>query len=151
MASTVLPFVATFSPFASVALIPYAIVFLAALLLLVHGQTMGCRISQTQSTSYDWRPWNGHCLWFTSGGGYEERRAPSMFVHLVMMWGCLIYVLLYVFSSLSWARKNRAIIKSKHGTCLRLQSSLCFCFMRLWVQQNGNRESKTKRYRKLTI
>ena len=73
---TKMPLVATFSPFASVALIPYAIVFLLCFVFY----------------SFTDKPWvvsftdanllatigglgMGIVFWFTSGGGYEAGRA----------------------------------------------------------------------------
>ena len=40
----------------------------------------------------------GIVLWFTSGGGYEEGRAAIFTCALVLMWGCLFYVIAYIFS-----------------------------------------------------
>ena len=70
---TKMPLVATFSPFASVALIPYAIVFLC-FLLLVHGQTMGCLFHRREFATIGGLGM-GIVFWFTSGGGYEAGRA----------------------------------------------------------------------------
>ena len=96
---TKMPLVATFSPFASVALIPYAIVFLLCFVFY----------------SFTDKPWvvsftdanllatigglgMGIVFWFTSGGGYEAGRAAIYTCSLVMMWGCFLYVLGYVAS-----------------------------------------------------
>jgi hypothetical protein len=40
----------------------------------------------------------GIVLWFTTGGGYEEGRAAIFTCALVLMWGCLFYVIAYIFS-----------------------------------------------------
>ena len=89
----------TFSPFASVAIIPYAIVLLLC-----------CRFFK-----FAGKPWvvsftdanllatigglgMGIVLWFKSGGGYEDSRAAIYACALIVMWGTVLYIFAYIAS-----------------------------------------------------
>ena len=116
MASTGVDLSSVYSPFASEALAPYAAVFVGCLLFLrfnskswIVSLTDGNLIATLSALAI------GIVLWFKSGGGYEESLNAIYVCAFTLLWGAMIYVLLYVFSLyLGQHEKSNYQIKTWH-------------------------------------
>ena len=96
---TTLSLDATFSPFASEALIPYALVFLLCFMTyLFTNKPWAVSFTDANLLATLGGLGMGIVFWFKSGGGYEAGRAAIYTCSLVMMWGCFLYVLGYITS-----------------------------------------------------
>ena len=96
---TQLPWVSTFSPFASVAIIPYAIVLLLCCSFFKFaGKPWVVSFTDANLLATIGGLGMGIVLWFKSGGGYEDSRAAIYACALIVMWGSILYVFAYIAS-----------------------------------------------------
>ena len=99
MESTGLPPLANFSPFASVAIIPYAIVLLLCCSFFKFaGKPWVVSFTDANLLATIGGLGMGIVLWFKSGGGYEDSRAAIYACALIVMWGSILYVFAYIAS-----------------------------------------------------
>ena len=99
MESTELPSLANFSPFASVAIIPYAIVLLLCCSFFKFaGKPWVVSFTDANLLATIGGLGMGIVLWFRSGGGYEDSRAAIYACALIVMWGTVLYVFAYIAS-----------------------------------------------------
>jgi len=86
-------------PMLSEAFAPYWIIFAMCMALLkLNGKRWVVSLTDANLLATIGGLGMGIVLWFTSGGGYEEGRAAIFTCALVLMWGCLFYVIAYIFS-----------------------------------------------------
>ena len=97
---TQLGFVSAFlSPIFSEAFVPYWIIFALCIgSLSLAGKPWVVSLTDANLLATIGGLGMGIVLWFTSGGGYEGGRAAIFTCALVLMWGCLFYVIAYIFS-----------------------------------------------------
>ena len=94
---TQLPWVSTFSPFASVAIIPYAIVLLLCCSFFKFaGKPWVVSFTDANLLATIGGLGMGIVLWFKSGGGYEDSRAAIYACALIVMWGTVLYMFAYI-------------------------------------------------------
>ena len=99
MESTELPSLANFSPFASVAIIPYAIVLLLCCSFFKFaGKPWVVSFTDANLLATIGGLGMGIVLWFKSGGGYEDSRAAIYACALIVMWGTVLYMFAYIAS-----------------------------------------------------
>ena len=99
MLGTKLPLLSTFSPFASVAIIPYAIVLLLCCSFFKFaGKPWVVSFTDANLLATIGGLGMGIVLWFKSGGGYEDSRAAIYACALIVMWGSILYVFAYIAS-----------------------------------------------------
>ena len=99
MESTRLLPLANFSPFASVAIIPYAIVLLLCCSFFKFaGKPWVVSFTDANLLATIGGLGMGIVLWFKSGGGYEDSRAAIYASALIVMWGSILYVFAYIAS-----------------------------------------------------
>ena len=99
MESTGLPSLANFSPFASVAIIPYAIVLLLCCSFFKFaGKPWVVSFTDANLLATIGGLGMGIVLWFKSGGGYEDSRAAIYACALIVMWGTVLYMFAYIAS-----------------------------------------------------
>ena len=99
MESTGLPSLANFSPFASVAIIPYAIVLLLCCSFFKFaGKPWVVSFTDANLLATIGGLGMGIVLWFRSGGGYEDSRAAIYACALIVMWGTVLYMFAYIAS-----------------------------------------------------
>ena len=97
MESTGLPPLANFSPFASVAIIPYAIVLLLCCSFFKFaGKPWVVSFTDANLLATIGGLGMGIVLWFKSGGGYEDSRAAIYACALIVMWGTVLYIFAYI-------------------------------------------------------
>ena len=97
MESTGLPPLANFSPFASVAIIPYAIVLLLCCSFFKFaGKPWVVSFTDANLLATIGGLGMGIVLWFKSGGGYEDSRAAIYASALIVMWGTVLYIFAYI-------------------------------------------------------
>ena len=97
MVSTELPPLANFSPFASVAIIPYAIVLLLCCSFFKFaGKPWVVSFTDANLLATIGGLGMGIVLWFKSGGGYEDSRAAIYASALIVMWGTVLYIFAYI-------------------------------------------------------
>ncbi len=95
--ATALPWISAFSPFASLAIIPYAIVLLLCCSLLKFaGKPWVVSFTDANLLATIGGLGMGIVLWFKSGGGYEEGRAAIYACALIAMWGTIMYMFAYI-------------------------------------------------------
>ena len=86
-------------PMLSEAFAPYWIIFAMCMALLkLNGKPWVVSLTDANLLATIGGLGMGIVLWFTSGGGYEEGRAAIFTCALVLMWGCIFYVIAYIFS-----------------------------------------------------
>ena len=96
---TQLPWVSAFSPFASVAIVPYAIVLLLCCSFFKFaGKPWVVSFTDANLLATIGGLGMGIVLWFKSGGGYEDSRAAIYACALIVMWGSILYVFAYIAS-----------------------------------------------------
>ena len=99
MLGTKLPLLSTFSPFASVAIIPYAIVLLLCCSFFKFaGKPWVVSFTDANLLATIGGLGMGIVLWFKSGGGYEDSRAAIYACALIVMWGTVLYMFAYIAS-----------------------------------------------------
>ena len=99
MDGTKLPLLPTFSPFASVAIIPYAIVLLLCCSFFKFaGKPWVVSFTDANLLATIGGLGMGIVLWFKSGGGYEDSRAAIYACALIVMWGTVLYMFAYIAS-----------------------------------------------------
>ena len=99
MLGTKVPLLSTFSPFASVAIIPYAIVLLLCCSFFKFaGKPWVVSFTDANLLATIGGLGMGIVLWFKSGGGYEDSRAAIYACALIVMWGTVLYMFAYIAS-----------------------------------------------------
>ena len=97
METTLLPLLANFSPFASLAIIPYAIVLLLCCSFFKFaGKPWVVSFTDANLLATIGGLGMGIVLWFKSGGGYEDSRAAIYACALIVMWGTVLYMFAYI-------------------------------------------------------
>lgn len=127
MLGTLVDLSPVYNPLASEALAPYAFVFVSCLFFLrVNGKSWIVSLTEGNLIATLGGLALGIVLWFKSGGGYEEGRNAIYVCAFTLLWGAMIYVLLYVISLwLGQREKNNYQIKTWHLS----ESTVFFIFL----------------------